>query len=80
MLLNCSTGIRHFDLGQLLSRIENKFFAQIIDEHGTEFLILLHIDGAIALVARQYTYLAHGLVYLVVDILVVIRMTGESKT
>ena len=51
MFLNGLAGIRYLDLGELLSRVENQFFAQIIDEHRAKLFILFHIDGAIAFVA-----------------------------
>ena len=51
-----------------------------IDEHLAELLVLLDIDGAIALVAGQHTNLTHGLVNLVVDVLVVVGMMGKAET
>ena len=79
VLLNGLAGIRHFDLGKLFGGVEYQFFAQVVDQHRAELFILFHVDGAIALVAGQYAYLAHGLVDLVVDVLVVIGMAGESE-
>ena len=79
MLLDRLAGIGHFYLCQFLGRVEHQLFSHFICEHGTELLVLLHVNRAVTLVAGQYADAAHGLVYLVVDVLVVVRVACQAE-
>ena len=58
MFLYRSAWIRYFHFRQLFGCIEYQFLVVLIHKHRAELFVFLHVDGAIALVARQHAYTA----------------------
>ncbi len=80
MLFHHITGVGNFHGSQFLGSEKHHFFFVFLSQHVDKRFIGLHVDGAIAMGAGQYTLVRESLVYLVVDELVVIGMMGESET
>ena len=80
VLLHRRAGIGHLNFGQLLSCKEHHFLAILIDELSAEFLVLLHVDGAIPMCTGQHAFVRKSLVNLVVEAFIVHRMMGKAET
>ena len=72
-------GIRHLHRSQFLCREELHLLLIVEHQHIDERLLRLHVDGAVVMGTGQYATVGEGLVDLVVDILVVIRLMSQSE-
>ena len=79
MLLDGLAGVGNINLRQLLSGEEHQLFVVFVFQHGAEFLVLLHVDGAVAVCAGQDATVGKSMVYLVVDAFVVVRMVCQTE-
>ena len=79
VLLNGCAGIGHLHLRKFLSRKEHNFLVVLIFQHRTELLILFHINRTILMRTGQDASIGKGLINLVVDRLVILRMVCQSE-
>ena len=79
MLGNRLAGVWHVDGGKFVGSEECDLCVVFIGKHRTELFILLHVDGAIAMSAGQDATFGKGFLYLVVDMLVVVRMMSQTE-
>ena len=72
-------GIRDVDSSQLFGSKEFHLFIIFFNQHLAEFLVLLHVDGTVAMGAGQHAVPRQRFVYLVVDAFVIVGMLSQAK-
>ena len=80
MLGHRCAGIGHIDGREFFGSIEYHLFVIDIAQLADKLFIALHVDGAVAMGTGQHAAMGKGLVDLIVDVFIVVRVMRQTKT